>query len=130
VTDRTYRTLLGVVLLVCLYFDFNWLIYAMILVLLVEGLSNKRVPMLVCSIRNCASKGSFDYVDAELVSESRFNIESEQVWRLVVAFFLIISYSIVDALWFYPWFMGFAIFGAGFSGVCPVLLAIRWAGFK
>jgi hypothetical protein len=26
--------------------------------------------------------------------------------------------------------MGFAIFGAGLSGVCPVLLAIRWTGFR
>ena len=129
-TDRAYRTILGVLLLICLYFDFDWLIYAMIMVLLVEGVTNQRVPRLVCSILKCTTKKSFDYVDAELVSESRFNMETEQVWRIVVSFFLIISYSIVDALWFYPWFMGFAILGAGLSGVCPVLLAIRWVGFK
>lgn len=129
-TDRTYRTLLGALLLVCLYFDLNLVIYGMILVLLAEGLSNQRIPKLVCTIRNCTTKGRFDYLDAELVTESRFNMESEQVWRIVVCFFLILSYLLIDALWFYPWFMGFAIFGAGLSGVCPVLLGIRWAGFK
>jgi len=130
VTDRTYRTLLGALLLVCLYFDLNLVIYGMILVLLVEGLTNLRIPRLACAIRNCATKGSFDYLDAELVTESRFHMESERVWRVLVSFFLVLSYLLIDALWFYPWFMGFAIFGAGLSGVCPVLLGIRWAGFK
>jgi len=129
-TDRTYRTMLGALLLVCLYFDLNLVIYGMILVLLAEGLTNLRIPRLVCSIRNCVTKGSFDYLDAELVTESRFTMESERVWRIVVSFFLVLSYLLIDALWFYPWFMGFAIFGAGLSGVCPVLLGIRWAGFK
>lgn len=130
-TDRTYRTILGAVLLVCLYFDLDGLIYGIILMLLAEGLGNQRVPKLVCSVLNCATKGDYGYAsEAVLLHESRFNMESEQVWRILVSFFLIISYSIVDALWFYPWFMGFAIFGAGLSGVCPVLLAIRWAGFK
>lgn len=129
-TDRTYRTILGGLLLVSLYLELDWLMYAMITMLMLEGLSNKRVPMLVCSIRNCAAKGGLGYVDAELVSESRFAMESEQVWRIVVGLFLLISYIFEEALWFYPWFLGFAIFGAGLSGVCPVLLGIRWTGFK
>ena len=129
-TDRTYRTILGAVLIVGLYFDLHWLIYGIIVMLFVEGLTNQRLPKIACSMRKCVSNGAFDYVDAELVSDPRFNVESEQVWRIVVGCFLIISYSYVDALWFFPWFMGFAIFGAGLSGVCPVLLAIRWVGFK
>jgi hypothetical protein len=48
---------------------------------------------------------------------------------LVSAYVLLHEYDI-DVLWFFPWFMGFAIMGAGASGICPVLLGLRWAGFK
>ena len=57
-------------------------------------------------------------------------MEAEQAWRLVVGLLLDVTFYFYDQLWFFPWFMGFAIFGAGLSGVCPVLLAIRWIGFK
>ena len=70
------------------------------------------------------------FIDSEFVENSRFNIYSERVWRLVVGMFLLIGYSFYSVLWFLPWFMGFAIFGAGLSGLCPVLLAIHWIGFK
>ena len=69
-------------------------------------------------------------VSSELLPNARFNIESERVWRILVGLFLVVGYSLVEALWFFPWFMGFAIFGAGISGVCPVLIAVRYIGFK
>ena len=129
-TDRAYRTILGLLLLVSLYFVQNWLMYGIIVLLLLEGLTNQRVPKLVCSIRKCVTKKEYAYVNADASSKARFDMESERVWRLVVGTFLLISFSLIDSLLFFPWFMGFAIFGAGLSGVCPVLLAIRWAGFK
>jgi hypothetical protein len=48
----------------------------------------------------------------------------------VVGGLLAITFYFYEQLWFFPWFMGFAIFGSGISNVCPVLLVIRWAGFK
>jgi hypothetical protein len=57
--------------------------------------------------------------------------EAERGWRLSVATMLVISlFAFPDVLWFLPWFMGFAILGAGVSGVCPMYLAMRWAGLK
>ena len=129
-SDRTYRTIVGFSLLVILYFDLNYAMYGMIGLLFVEGITNLRVPMLVGLLRQSVLKQDYAYVDAALVEDPRFKLESERVWRIVVASFLFIGYFQVDALWFFPWFMGFAIFGAGLSGVCPVLLAIRWLGFK
>jgi len=129
-SDRSYRTIIGLVLLIVLYFEFNYALYGIIVLLFVEALTNFRLPMLVELVRNKLLQQDYTYVDVALVEKSKFNFESERVWRVTVGTFLFIGFYLVDALWFFPWFMGFAIFGAGLSGVCPVLLAIRWLGFK
>ena len=53
----------------------------------------------------------------------------------MVAVVLLTVYALLhefgyDMLWFFPWFMGFAILGAGASGVCPVLLGLKYIGFR
>lgn len=129
-SDRFYRTLLGLLILVGLYFELNVLMYGLIAVLFLEGLSNLRVPILVARLQNAAAGSpSFAY-DSVPVENARYSTDSERVWRMVVGGFLLLGYVLIDALWFFSWFMGFAIFGAGLSGVCPVLLAIRWLGFR
>ncbi len=130
-TDRSYRTLLGLLILVALYFELAWLMYGLIIILLLEGVTNFRIPILICKARKCMLKEEDSiYVDPAEVATARFAVDSERIWRLVVGSFLYIAYVHLDMLWFFPWFMGFAIFGAGLSGVCPVLLAIRWLGFR
>jgi len=129
-TDRFYRTMMGFALLVVLYFDYHIAMYSIIGLLFFEGITNIRVPIMVATIRKYLLKQDYAYADSGLVEQPKFNIESERLWRIIVGLFLFIGYFLIDALWFFPWFMGFAIFGAGLSGVCPVLLAIRWLGFK
>jgi len=130
VTDRAYRTLFGACILLALYFDLSLMMYILIGLLFAEGLTNQRVPILVSDIRNRVSVGEFHYVNLDMAVDSRFDTDAERVWRLSVGFFLLISYALIEPLWWFPWFMGFAIFGAGLSGICPVLMAIRWIGFK
>jgi len=129
-TDRAYRGLLGATILIALYFELSWLMFALIGLLFAEGVTNQRVPKLICMLRNCITKEQIDYVNYGQVASPKFNIDSERVWRVTVGLFLLVSLSYVEVLWWFPWFMGFAIFGAGLSGVCPVLLAIRWIGFR
>lgn len=129
-TDRTYRGVFGAAILIALYFEMSWLMFTLIGLLFVEGVTNQRVPMLICTVRKCLQKEHAGYVNYGQVASPKFNVDSERVWRLTVALFLLISFSYVEALWWFPWFMGFAIFGAGLSGVCPVLIAIRWVGFR
>ncbi len=131
-SDRIYRSALGLALLLGLYFELSELIYFLIAMLFFEGLTNLRLPKIVCHFSRCATKiKDFTEYQADPFNVNyRFSMEAEQAWRLVVGLLLAVTYHFYDQLWFFPWFMGFAIFGAGLSGVCPVLLAIRWIGFK
>lgn len=104
--------------------------FVLIGLLFTEGITNQRMPKLVYMLRNLLVKEEIAYVNYAEVAKPKFNVDSERVWRLTVGLFLLVSFSYVEALWWFPWFMGFAIFGAGLSGVCPVLIAIRWVGFR
>ena len=131
-TNRMYRGMLGALLLVSLYFDLSMFMYGIIIVLFFEGITNLIIPKLVDLSGRVIAPGNslFVYKPEPCSVGSRFGFESERCWRLVVGAMLLVTFYYYDVLWFFPWFMGFAIFGAGLSGVCPVLLAIRWAGFK
>lgn len=129
-TNRTYRTVLGLMLLLVLYFELSIVMYGIIALLFIEGITNQLMPKVLSILCKCATKQAPVYINPELEMGAKFSMDAERVWRLAVGGFLLISYSLFDFLWFFPWFMGFAIFGAGLSGVCPVLFAIRWLGFK
>jgi len=130
-SDRNYRTILGFLILVSLYFETAIGIYSLVVVLLLEGITNCRITKIVGKIRQKLSSGRYPgYVPDFIKPNARFAVESERMWRLVVGCMLGVSFYFYDILWFVPWFMGFTIFGAGLSGVCPVLMAIRWVGFK
>jgi len=129
-SDRAYRAMMGLSLLIVLYFDLVYVMYGIIGLLFLEGITNLRLPILIGLVRKHAFNQNYVYVDRALVANSTFNLDSERIWRLVVGSFLFIGYVLFDLLWFFPWFMGFTIFGAGLSGVCPMLLVVRWLGFK
>jgi hypothetical protein len=122
-----YRLGLGMLLLVSLYFEVRYLMYGLIGMLFFEGLTNWRLPRVVSRLRgvpvpDCPNRG---------VPLGRFSFEAERAWRLIVGLMLLVTYVLFyDTLWFFPWFMGFAIFGAGTSGVCPVLIGVKWAGCR
>lgn len=127
-SDRTYRLIFGALLLVSLYFEINYLIYFLIGMLFFEGITNFRVPLMMQKLQG---KAVIDSNLAPIQRSTRFNIEAERAWRLIVGMMLLVTYVyFYDTLWFFPWFMGFAIFGAGVSGVCPVLIGVKWAGCR
>lgn len=129
-SDRAYRTIVGFSLLIIMYFEFSIAMYIILGLLFVEGLSNYRVPILVGLLRKHVFMQDYEYVDVGLVEHPKYNLESERVWRIFISTAVFLSYFLIDALWFVPWFMGFTIVGAGLSGVCPVLFVIHWFGFK
>jgi hypothetical protein len=126
-TDRNYRLLFGLAILVALYFDLTYLMYGLIGLTLVEGITNWRLPLLASRLTH---KPGADVLPMEPF-DFKWPLHEERAWRLMVAFMLLLTAVIFnDVAWFLPWFMGFAIFGAGVSGVCPMLLGVRYAGCR
>ncbi len=129
-SNRFYRLLFGALLLIALYFDLQRLIYVLVGMAVLEALTNLRIPLLVSRLRGVEST-SLTEGSLGITFRTRSNFEAERGWRLLVAVMLIVSLFIFpETLWFFPWFMGFAILGAGISGVCPMFLALKWAGLK
>ena len=145
-SNRTYRLLMGALLLVFLYFDLDMGIYALMAIMFFEGVSNMLVPDVINHVLYADGSTAKDENLAPLQRKFRFSFSAERAWRLVVGLMLFITYVLFNENyqllpshlitdfsyinWFFPWFMGFAIFGAGISGMCPVLLAVKWVGFK
>jgi len=129
-SNRIYRLLFGATLLTALYLDLPPAVYALIALASTEGLTNLRIPRLLSRWRH-GHDGDPAEGGLGIDFPRRFGFESERAWRLAVAAMLATSYLLYPGpLWFFPWFMGFAILGAGISGVCPVLLLLKWAGFR
>lgn len=130
-SERLYMLAVGFLLLVGLYADWSSVIYAIITVLIIEGISNYRVYRLFeIYLKLDSVSSNYAYVTASTNDTPVFSMEAERVWYLIVGLLLLLSYLLYDILWFLPWFMGFTIFGSGLSGVCPLLLSLRWAGFR
>lgn len=129
-TDRIYQSFLGLAILLALYFESAIALYALIIMLLLEGVTGFTLSRLVGMAGAMAGVQTLAYHAEPDNPHFRFNFKAALMWRLVMAVMLMTGYFFYQYLWFFPWFMGFAIFGAGLSGVCPILMAIRWMGFK
>lgn len=135
-SDNLYRTILGAIVLVSLYMDLGPVIYLATAIVLLEGITNWRIPRLVNRWRATtvppATAPSTTVPPAADSDTTRFSFEAERLFRLTVGGLLLITYSLGSdsMLWFFPWFMGFAILGAGVSGLCPALALFKWLGFR
>ena len=130
-SERVFLFVVGAFILTSLYFEIDLMIYMLCLWLLFEAITDIRLTTL-------SQKFMRKTVPAGLTvfqTQSRFYFDALRVWRITTpvllagAFILMNEYHI-DVLWFLPWFMGFAIMGAGVSGICPMILLIRWLGFR
>jgi len=131
-SDRSYRLLVGLILLLALYFRQDYVIYALIGVALFEGLTNLRIPVIVTYLTSSVG-GGVPMQENLTVAESRckYRFEAERALRLLIAALLLLTYVLLPQyLWFFPWFIGFALFGAGVSGVCPSLSLFKLIGFR
>jgi len=131
-SDRSYRLLFGLTLLLALYFQIHYVVYALILLAVLEGLTNLRIPVIVARLRSNLG-GQVPMQENLTVAPSRckYSFEAERALRLLMATILFLSYVLFPKhLWFVPWFIGFALFGAGVSGVCPSLSLLKWMGFR
>ena len=125
-SNNLYRAIAGSILLTTLYLELELVMYITFSIILFEGITNLRIPKVVNKIRNIPEP-TYDNQPP-----SRFSFEAEQAFRLALSLSVLTTYSLGtdSVLWFFPWFMGFAILGAGVSGLCPMIALIKWLGFR
>ena len=127
-TERTFRMILGGLLLLFLYFEWHVAVYVYIGVLLFEGVTNQRIPTLLSRFRPEQASQAVAIAGNE---PYRFGFEAERALRLIIAALLFISFVLFhDTLWFLPWFIGFALTMAGITGICPMAIFMRKVGFR
>ena len=129
-SEKNFRIVLGAWLVLGLLLNSVPVIYALLALLLFEGLTNLRIPRVLVKVRSGAASGTLEET-ADLNPNARVSFEAERALRLIVATLIIIPMSgVADFLWLLPWFVGFALIGAGLSGICPMVLALRWLGLR
>ena len=99
-TERAYRFMLGLSMISFLLLQWDYAIYAYIAVLLFEGITNWRIPVLVSQIRYAGK--DFQVTDSENETCS-LNFEAERFLRFAVSFFIILGFvAFPKELWFFP----------------------------
>lgn len=127
-SERVFRFILGSSLLLLLFLQQEQAIYIYIGVLLFEGITNWRIPMLVSRARYGTS---FNLNQSADESRGPIPFHAERALRLIVAAFLIVSFVMFrEQVWFFPWFIGFMLFMAGMTNICPMVMGLRWMGFR
>lgn len=127
-SERIFRLILGATLLVLLYLNLYTYVYIYIGLLIFEGLTNWRIPVLISRMRY-----GDDYPNkSSIISKGNiFSFNAERVLRIIVAIFLIVTFIIFpQQAWFFPWFIAFMLFMAGVTNICPMVMGLRWIGFK
>lgn len=127
-SERTFRLILGGTLLLLLFWERFDVLYVYIGIVAFEGLTNLRVPVLISRMRY--GRASLNPA-GPATGTHKYDFDAERVLRLVIVVFLIVSLFVFPrSLWFFPWFVGFALFMAGVTGICPMAMFIRKLGFK
>lgn len=128
-TERAYRFAIGILMLGFLFFQFEYAIYTLLVLLAFEGLTNWRVPILVSKIRHPDKT-----IQVSEGENNHFTIsyDAERMLRWIV-FTLVLMGTIhytEETFWFFPWFVGLMLLLAGVTGICPMVMALRKLGLK
>ncbi|MGD8566822.1 MAG: DUF2892 domain-containing protein [Gammaproteobacteria bacterium] len=128
-SERAFRLIMGIVLLVLIYVDYMPLFYIYIFVLFFEGITNWRVPILVNRIRFGQDYPANQPEPA--VIDSRFAFEAERAMRLLFAVVMVFSIFVLPRdLWFLNWVIGAFLALAGLVNFCPVVVTFKALGFR
>ena len=133
-SERAFRLICGMALWAILLFstiyENNQLMIAFCIILLFEGITNWRIPGLISRLRFGHGHHEIEVVNDPGRSGIK-NIEAERMIRFMIVLFLFVSYfSFPDILWFFPWYVAGMMIVAGISNICPMVMFLRWIGFR
>lgn len=129
--ERMFLFVAGAYLLTALYMEIDIMVYLLSAWLIFEAITDIRLTTLSQKFIKTPEPVGLTIFR----SKQRFDFDALRAARLMIATFiggsfLLVNESNIEVLWFFPWFMGFAILGAGISGVCPVVSLMQWVGFR
>ncbi len=134
-SERVFRLIMGMVLwailLISTIYQNHTLMIVFCIVLLFEGLTNWRIPTIISNIRyskkTIKANASKTLLPVALFSD----FEAERMMRFIVVIFILISFfSLPDVLWFFPWYVAGMMIVSGISNICPMVMFLRWIGFR
>lgn len=124
--ERWYRLIQGIYLIIALYIENDALMYAFMIVLTLEAITNLRLPVLIMKLT-----GTEFHDDEPETACYTFSIDSERLLRVFVVLFLLLSYVLFpEPAWFFPWFVAAMLLLAGITNICPMVMMFQYVGFK
>jgi hypothetical protein len=123
-TEKIYRLVLGFSLLPLFYFEKDFAIFAIMGILLFEGITNLRAPVVFLLAQSSKKINFAKMVFLDFLSPDR-------ILRFVIAGLIYTSTQLYgEALWFFPYFIGFALIYSGVTNICPMIFAIKFGSRK
>ena len=133
-SERTFRLVLGGLLWAALIasalYESMLPIYALVTLLLFEGITNWRIPILITRVRY--GKDYQQHLEQTTCGSSPIaGLEAERMLRFIVTVFVLISFFVTpDLIWFLPWFVAGMLILAGVTNICPMVMFLRWIGLR
>lgn len=128
-SERIFRIIMGASLLILLALNTTEGIYVFMGLLLFEFVTNWRIPILVSKIRY--GDAYMEHVNPCEGEKTSIPFDAERMLRFVVLALLITTYIFYnELLWWFPWFIGIMLCGAGLTGICPMVMTLRAIGFR
>ncbi len=126
-TERIYRFILGVALVLLLYFHIEPLRYVFVALLLWEALTGFLVPITVSRWRY----GANYHVVQRDPATYRFAFDAERAMRFVFVAVMIMAFFVVPAdYWFISWLVAIALLLSSLVNFCVTVVVLRWIGFR
>jgi hypothetical protein len=131
VSERFYIFIVGLILVFSLYLEQHLIVYAVSAWLLLESITNIRVPKLLQKARNIELTPDMKTPD----KPHRFEFSAIRAWHFMFAMVvlttsvLVYQYAI-DMLWPLPWILALTALAAGITTICPLYSLLVCAGFK
>lgn len=131
-SERVNRFILGFSLITFLFMEWSYGVYAIICILILEGITNLRIPILVSKLRYSMGQTAEGLtLDFDENDDCKFNYEAERLLRFSVATTISLGFIFFEELlWFLPWFVGLNLLLAGITGTCALLMLLKKLGFK
>ena len=126
-SERFNRIIIGFSLLAFLFLEWHHAVWAIIALLVFEGLTNVRIPSIITKLRY-ATDGTVQ--DVETNENCKLSFEAERMLRFTVATTLSLGLIYNEMLWFIPFFVAFNVLLAGITGLCPLILVYKKMGFR